>query len=139
METLLATYNIQHATSFPYVQRGNTVEAQVRKFKNAARAAIIDNPITNHTEWSKLYPLVIIRLNSLVTKYGASREMIHFQDVLETHLPLIVDIQYHEELEKDLNFTANKFRSEIEKFLHNKQKSKEKSPYGDVLNSLFPK
>ena len=33
--TLLASFNIQHQTSFPYMQRGNTVESQVRKFLNA--------------------------------------------------------------------------------------------------------
>jgi hypothetical protein len=29
--TLLSSFNIQHQTSFPYMQRGNTVESQVRK------------------------------------------------------------------------------------------------------------
>ncbi len=80
--------NVQHATSYPYVQRGNTVEAQVRKVKNAARAAIMDNPITNHAEWHNLYPLVIVRLNTMLSKYGASRELIHFQDTLHTHIGL---------------------------------------------------
>jgi len=31
------------------MQRGNTVEGQVRKFLNAARAAIADSPIAKHT------------------------------------------------------------------------------------------
>ncbi len=73
-------------------QRANTVEAQVRKVKNAARAAILENPLTNHSEWHHLYPLVIVRLNTMLSKYGASRELVHFQDVLHTHIPLITDI-----------------------------------------------
>jgi dUTPase len=124
VENLLVTYNIQHCTSYPYSQQENAVEAQVRKFKNAARAAILDNPLTNHSEWHNLYPLVIIRLNTMVSKYGASREVMHFQDILETQLPLITDFQCHDELEKDLNFQADKFRGAIAKFLHNKQKTK---------------
>jgi dUTPase len=125
VETLLKSYQIQHCTSYPYCQRGNTVEAQVRKFKNAARAAILENPLTNHTEWYSLYPLVVVRLNTMVSKYGASREIIHFQDQLDSQLPLITEFKCHDELEKDLNFEANKFRSAIMKFLHNKQKRKD--------------
>ena len=124
VETLLTSYHIQHCTSYPYCQRGNTVEAQVRKFKNAARAAILENPLSNHTAWHTLYPLVIVRLNTMISKYGASRELIHFQDTLDSHLPLITDMRYHVELERDLNFQAGKFRTAIHKFLHNKQKAK---------------
>ena len=124
-EVLLATYHIQHATSYPYVQRANTVEAQVRKVKNAARAAISENPIMSHRNWHQLYPLVIIRLNTLISKYGASRELIHFQNVLHTHIPLITDIKFDAELEAELNVTARKLKSKIEKFLKNKHKSKE--------------
>jgi hypothetical protein len=89
--TLLASFNIQHQTSFPYMQRGNTVESQVRKFLNAARAAISDSPIAKHSEWHVLYPLIIVRLNTLISKYGLSREYVHFQQILETHLPLIIN------------------------------------------------
>ena len=125
VEKLLLTHNVQHATSYPYVQRGNTVEAQVRKVKNAARAAIMDNPITNHAEWHNLYPLVIVRLNTMLSKYGASRELIHFQDTLHTHIPLITSVQLHDELEADLHFKSEKLRKQIGRFLRNKHKSKE--------------
>ena len=125
VEQLLTSYNVQHATSYPYVQRANTVESQVRKLKNAARAAIMESPVLNHSHWHILYPLVIIRLNTMLSKYGASREMVHYTDVLETHLPIITDIEYHKELEADLNYKAEKFREQIGKFLHNKRKSKE--------------
>ncbi len=100
--TLLASFNIQHQTSFPYMQRGNTVESQVRKFLNAARAAIADSPIAKHAEWHVLYPLIIVRLNTLVSKYGLSREYVHFQQVLETHLPLIINIKLDQDIEDDL-------------------------------------
>jgi hypothetical protein len=122
--TFLASFNIQHQTSFPYMQRGNTVESQVRKFLNAARAAIADSPIAKHTEWHVLYPLIIVRLNTLVSKYGLSREYVHFQEVLETHLPLIIDIKLDHDIEDDLTQTSHKFRGAIQKFLKNKKKAK---------------
>jgi hypothetical protein len=60
----------------------------------------------------------------MVSKYGASRELIHFQDILETQLPLITDFKHHDELEKDVNFGHKKFTTIIGKFLKNKAKSK---------------
>ena len=71
--TLFATHNIQHVTSYPYSQRQNTVEAQVRRFKNAYRAALLSNPIFNSSHWHIIYPLVIIRLNTLISKYEIGR------------------------------------------------------------------
>ena len=35
VEELLTSFNIQHATAYPYTQIENAVESQVRKFKNA--------------------------------------------------------------------------------------------------------
>jgi hypothetical protein len=138
--TLLASFNIQHQTSFPYMQRGNTVEGQVRKFLNAARAAIADSPIAKHTEWHVLYPLIIVRLNTLISKYGLSREYVHFQQILETHLPLIIDIKMDQELEDDLTQTSHKFRSAIQKFIKNKKKAKlsypDKKTYDFALHEL---
>jgi hypothetical protein len=124
VETLLTSYSIQHCTGYPYNQQNNSVEAQVRKFKNAARAAIMDNPLTNHTEWCNLYPLVIVRLNSMVSKYGASRELIHFQDILDTQLPLITEFKCHDELQKDIEFGSKKFKAIIGKFMAKKAQSK---------------
>jgi dUTPase len=138
--TLLASFNIQHQTSFPYMQRGNTVESQVRKFLNAARAAIADSPIAKHTEWHVLYPLIIVRLNTLVSKYGLSREYVHFQQILETHLPLIIDIKLDQDIEDDLTQTSHKFRGAIQKFLKNKKKAKlsypDKKSYDFALHEL---
>ncbi len=83
VDSLLAMYNIQHATSFPYSQKNNSVEANVRKFKNCNRAALLEDKICQHKEWHILYPLVIIRLNTLISKYGLSRELVHFNDILD--------------------------------------------------------
>jgi hypothetical protein len=96
------------------MQRGNTVEGRVRKFLNTARAAISESPIAKHTEWHALYPLIIVRLNTLISKYGLSREYVHFQQILDTHLPLIIDMKLDKELEEDLTQTSHKFRGAIQ-------------------------
>ena len=128
VSTLLTSFQIQHRTSFPYMQRGNTVESQVRKFLNAARAAIEESHIAKHSEWHILYPLVIIRLNTLISKYGLSKEYVHFQQISDSHLPLILDIKLDEEIESNLSQTSHKFRGAIQKFLKNKEKSKLRYP-----------
>jgi len=123
-QTFINSYNIQHITSYPYTQKNNTVEASVRKFLNAARSAIIECPVAKHTEWHTLYPLIIIRLNTLISKYGLSREYVHFQNILDSHLPLIVDVKLDAEIEDDLDDASHKFRGAIQKFLKNKKKQK---------------
>ena len=123
-QTLINSYNIQHITSYPYTQKNNTVEASVRKFLNAARSAIIECPVAKHTEWHTLYPLIIIRLNTLISKYGLSREYVHFQNILDSHLPLIVDVKLDADIENDLDDASHKFRGAIQKFLKNKKKQK---------------
>jgi hypothetical protein len=50
VKNLLQTYYIKHATAFPYSQQQNSVEAQVRNFKNAYRAAILSSDIFSHAE-----------------------------------------------------------------------------------------
>jgi len=123
-QTFLNSYNIQHVTSYPYTQKNNYVEASVRKFLNAARSAIMECPVSKHTEWHTLYPLIIIRLNILISKYGLSREYVHFQNILDSHLPLIVDLKLAKNIEDDLNDASHKFRGAIPKFLKNKKKQK---------------
>ena len=56
-EKLIRTYNIQHVTSYPYTQKENQVEAQVRTFKNAYRAAIAESEIFKREHWDKLFRL----------------------------------------------------------------------------------
>ncbi len=122
------------------MQRGNTVEGQVRKFLNTARAAIADSPIAKHTEWHVLYPLIIVCLNTLISKYGLCREYVHFQQILETHLPLIIEIKLDQDIEEDRTQTSHKFRSAIQKFLKNKKKAKlnypDKKSYDFALHEL---
>jgi hypothetical protein len=72
----------------------------------------------------------------MITKYGLSRENIHFQDVLENQLPIITDISVNHEIECDLDEVAKNFRSKLLKFLHNKQKSKKSYKKGKHFNFL---
>jgi transposase InsO family protein len=124
VEQLLTSFNIKHSTSYAYSQWENQSESQVRRIKNAFRSAITSNPIFTHREWHILYPLVIIRLNTLISKYGISREMVHYMAINENHLPLIVDIKLDSEIEDDLDALAYKFQGKLRKYLRNKRKSK---------------
>jgi hypothetical protein len=124
VDTLLAMYNIQHTTSFPYSQKNNSVEANVRKFKNCYRAALLEDKICQHKEWHILYPLVIIRLNTLISKYGLSRELVHFNDILDNHLPIITESETHLPISEQLDEVPRNFKAKLSKFLHNKEKSK---------------
>jgi hypothetical protein len=125
VDHLLQTYNIQHSTSYPYTQKNNTVESQVRLLKNAYRSLIIDNPICTHREWHILYPLVIIRLNTMISKYGLSRELVHFQQTNDSHLPLITSLDDHSMFSEHLDHLSKSFQKQIGAFLRNKCKSKE--------------
>jgi hypothetical protein len=55
----------------------------------------------------------------------------------ETHLPLIVDIDLHSDLQGDLDHTAHRFRGAIQKFLNNKEKSKKHYPKGKEHNFIL--
>jgi hypothetical protein len=122
---LLASFNIQHFTSEPYIQKQNTVESNVRILKNAFRGVIMSNPIFTHKSWHILYPLCIIRLNTMISKYGFSKEYIHYKEINDTHLPLIIDTKLENEIEHDLDQLAHDFKGKLKKFLRNKNKSKE--------------
>jgi dUTPase len=124
-ETLFRTYNVTHVTSYPYTQKENAVESQVRIFKNAYRAAILENNIFKIPEWDVLYPLVICRINALISKYGMSRESVHFGTIVESSLPLITDCELFNPLEDDLKQLSDRFRDKIGKFLMRKKRKKE--------------
>jgi transposase InsO family protein len=109
VKKLLSSYNIKHATSFPYKQNENKVESQVRNFKNLYRASLLNNDIFRSKDWNVIYPLVVIRFNTMITKYGISRELAHFQDELDSHLPIIVDMNLANELYPDLNKLSKNF------------------------------
>jgi hypothetical protein len=120
-ETLFRLFNITHITSFPYTQKQNTVEASVRKFKNAFRACILENQIFKQTEWHVLYPLVICRINSMLSKYGLSREEVHFGYTIESALPIVTDIEFPTILEEDMQILSKKFKETIGRFLQKKK------------------
>ena len=73
VEQLFYQYNITHHTSYPYTQKQNTVEGHVRMFKNSYRSALMESDVFKHRDWDFLYPLVITRLNGMISKYGISR------------------------------------------------------------------
>jgi hypothetical protein len=67
---------------------------------------------------------VIIRLNTIISKYGLSPELVHFSNVLDTHLPVITDISLHTAFDSELDLLSFDFKNKINKFLHNKRLSK---------------
>jgi hypothetical protein len=123
-EALLRTYGVNHVTSYPYTQKENSVEAQVRIFKNAYRAAILENNIFKIAQWDCLYPIVICRINSLISKYGMSRESVHFGTIVESSLPLITDCELFNPLDEDLKELSDRFRDKIGRYLMKKKRDK---------------
>ena len=91
VETLFFQFNITHFTSFPHCQRQNSVEGQVRTFKNIYRGTLMESAIFKHSEWDILYPLIVCRINSLIGKYGISREDLQFGMTSLNNLPIITD------------------------------------------------
>ena len=124
VEKIVRIFNIQHVTSYPYTQKENQIEAQVRTFKNAYRAAIAENEIFKRNEWDKLYPIVICRINSMISKYGMSREAMHFGNIIESSLPLITDTELFSPLEENLEETAKKFRDKMGRFMAKRERNK---------------
>ena len=123
-EKVIRMYGIQHATSFPYTQKENAVEAQVRTFKTASRAAIAESEVFKRDSWDKLFPIVICRINSLISKYGMSREAMHFGNMIESSLPLITDTELFSPLEEDMEETAKKFRDKMGRFMAKRERNK---------------
>ena len=123
VELLLRPYGITHMTSYPYCQKQNSVESQVRIFKNAYRAAILDNEVFKTKDWDVLYPLVVCRINAMITKYGMSRETVHYGYAVESSLPLITDATLFEPLEEDLKETANRFKERMGRFMQKRKRN----------------
>jgi hypothetical protein len=61
----------------------------------------------------------------MISKYGFSKEYIHYKEINDTHLPLIIDTKLDNEIEHDLDQLAHDFKGKLKKFLRNKNKSKE--------------
>ena len=123
VEWFLRPYGIKHMTSYPYCQKQNSVESQVRTFKNAYRAAILDNAVFKTKDWDVLYPLVVCRINAMITKYGMSRETVHYGYAVESSLPLITDTALFEPLEEDLKETADRFRERMGRFMQKRKRN----------------
>ena len=123
-ESLFRVYGVRHLTSYPYTQKENAVEAQVRIFKNAYRGAIQESEIFKSNKWESLYPIVICRINSMISKYGMSREAVHYGTIVESSLPLITDCELFSPLEDDLVTLTNRFRDKIGRFLMKKKRNK---------------
>jgi hypothetical protein len=85
-EKVLRLLKVKHFTSYPFMERQNYMESQIRIFKNAYRAAIIDSPIFRTKDWDFLYPLVVCRINSMISKYGMSREAVHYGNIIKSSL-----------------------------------------------------
>jgi hypothetical protein len=60
----------------------------------------------------------------LITKYGLSREAIHYGNILEPNLPLISETIYDEDMNENLDKLSFHFRSNIQKFLRNRERRK---------------
>ncbi|MEG1724594.1 MAG: RNase H-like domain-containing protein [Anaerovoracaceae bacterium] len=123
-ETLFRLYKVTHHTSYPFTQKENYVESQVRTFKNAYRAAIVDSPVFKTRDWDTLYPLIVCRINCMISKYGMSREAVHYGQIVESSLPLITDSAVFEPLEKDLEKVANDFRKKMGRFMQQRNRNK---------------
>jgi dUTPase len=124
VEVLFHQYNVEHLTSYPYTQKQNTVEGHVRIFKNSYRSALMESNVFKHSDWDFLYPLVISRLNSMISKYGVSREAIQFGYVSEINLPIITDSVLFEPLEDDIDKASKLFKQRVGKFMNSKLKNK---------------
>ena len=125
VEALLRIYNVRHITSYPYTQKQNYVESQIRTFKNAYRAALLENEVFKTRDWDVLYPLVVCRINAMISKYGLSRETVHYGYTVESSLPIITDVEALMPLEEDLEKTSKMFRDKIARFMSKRSKNKE--------------
>jgi dUTPase len=134
VENLFRMYKVTHMTSYPYTQKQNYVESQVRIFKNAYRAAIIDSPVFQNRDWDVLYPLVVCRINSMISKYGMSREAMHYGHIVESSLPLITDAEVFQPLEDHLDEIAKNFRERMGKFMQRRLRNKVYYRVGKTYN-----
>ena len=135
VEQLFFQYKIEHHTSYPYTQKQNTVEGHVRLFKNSYRCALSENDIFKHRDWDFLYPLIVTRINSLISKYGLSREAVQFGYTSENNLPIITDSALFEPLEKDLEEASKLFKARVGKFINRKKDNKRY--YKDTVKNTF--
>ena len=104
-------------------------------FKNCYRCALSENEIFKHRDWDFLYPLIVTRINSLISKYGLSREAVQFGYTSENNLPIITDSALFEPLEKDLEEASKLFKARVGKFINRKKDNKKY--YKDTVKNTF--
>jgi hypothetical protein len=105
-----------------------------KRVKNAYRAAINDSIVFKNKDWDILYPLVVCRINSMISKYGMSREAIHYGDIVESSLPLITDRKIFGPLEDDLDRAASLFKERMGRFMQKRKRNKEYYKVGKKYN-----
>ena len=109
----------------------------MRLFKNSYQCALSENDIFKHKDWDFLYPLVITRINSLISKYGLSREAIQFGYTSSNNLPIITDSALFEPLEKDIDEASKLFKARVGKFLNRKKRIKSTIKTPLKINLVF--
>ena len=67
----------------------------------------------------------------MITKYGMSREAMHYGHIIESSLPLITDSKLFEPLESDLGKAAEMFKSRMGRFMQKRHRNK------DILMFVF--
>ena len=77
----------------------------------------------------------------MVSKYGLSRELVHFQNTLDSHLPLITSLQDHEIINDNFAELSKDFQTSLAKFLKTRKNQKNtikltKSNHFYSMNSL---
>jgi hypothetical protein len=60
----------------------------------------------------------------MISKYGMSRESIHYRDKVESSLPLITDSKIFEPLEEDLDKAASLFKERMGRFMQKRKRNK---------------
>jgi hypothetical protein len=70
----------------------------------------------------------------MISKYGMSRESIHYGDIVESSLPLITDSKIFEPLEEDLDKAASLFKERMGRFMQKRKRNKKYYKIGKKHN-----
>jgi len=60
----------------------------------------------------------------MISKYGMSREAMHYGNIVESSLPLITDSEVYEPLEADLDKIATLFKNKMGRFMEKRRRNK---------------
>jgi hypothetical protein len=81
--------------------------------------------VFKNKDWDILYPLVVCRINSMISKYGMSREAIHYGNIVQSSLPIITDSKVFEPLEEDLDRATSLLKERMGRFMQKRKRNKE--------------